>query len=58
MYNVNSLKAEEFISDEEIQETLAYADQNCDNMELVDAIIEKARQRKGLRSVRIACMSE
>ena len=62
MYNVNSLKAEEFISDEEIQETLAYADQNCDNMELVDAIIEKARQRKGLNhreaSVLLACQNE
>lgn len=62
MYNVNSLKAEEFISDEEIRETLEYADKNCDNMELVDAIIEKARQRKGLNhreaSVLLACQNE
>lgn len=62
MYNVNSLKAEEFISDEEIQDTLAYADQNCSNMELVDAIIEKARKRKGLNhreaSVLLACQDE
>lgn len=62
MYNVNSLKAEEFISDEEIQDTLAYADQNCNNMELVDAIIEKARKRKGLNhreaSVLLACQDE
>lgn len=62
MYNVNSLKAEEFISDEEIQDTLAYADQNCNNMELVDAIIEKARKRKGLNhreaSVLLACQNE
>ena len=28
MYNVKSLKAEEFISDEEILDTLAYADAN------------------------------
>ena len=28
MYNPKSLKAEEFISDEEIMETLAYADAN------------------------------
>ena len=38
------------------------ADQNCDNMELVDAIIEKARQRKGLNhreaSVLLACQNE
>ena len=39
MYNVKSLKAEEFISDEEIKETLAYADANKDNMEVIDAII-------------------
>lgn len=62
MYNVNSLKAEEFISDEEIKDTLAYADQNCGNMELVDAIIEKARKRKGLNhreaSVLLACQDE
>ncbi len=59
MYNVNSKKAEEFISDEEIRDTLAYADANKDNLELVDAIIEKARLRKGLNhreaSVLLAC---
>lgn len=62
MYNVNSFRAEEFISDEEIRETLEYADKNCDNMELVNAIIEKARQRKGLNhreaSVLLACQNE
>lgn len=62
MYNVNSLKAEEFISDEEIRETLEYADKNRDNMELVDAIIEKVRKRKGLNhreaSVLLACQNE
>ena len=47
MYNAASLKAEEFISDEEIRETLAYADANKDNAELIDAIIAKARERKG-----------
>lgn len=62
MYNSKSLKAEEFISDEEIKETLAYADANCENMELVDSIIEKARRRKGLShreaSVLLACQNE
>lgn len=62
MYNSKSLKAQEFICDEEIRETLAYADKNCDNMELVDAILEKARQRKGLdhreASVLLACQNE
>ena len=59
MYNAKSLKAEEFISDEEIKETLAYADANKDNVALIDEIIEKAKLRKGLNhreaSVLLAC---
>lgn len=59
MYNAASLKAEEFISDEEIRETLAYADANKDNTELIDRIIAKAKERKGLdhreASVLLAC---
>ena len=62
MYDVKSLKAEEFISDEEIMETLAFADANKDNMEMVDAIIDKAKERKGLThreaSVLLACENE
>ena len=34
VYDVKSLKAEEFISDEEIRETLAYADANKDNVQM------------------------
>ena len=41
MYNVKSLKAEEFISDEEINETLEYAEANKNNIGLIDEIIEK-----------------
>lgn len=48
MYDVKSMKAEEFISDEEIKATLQYADENKDNMEVVDAIIAKAKLGKGL----------
>ena len=59
MYNPKSLKAEEFISHDEIQETLAYADSNKDNLEVIDAILAKARERKGLThreaSVLLAC---
>ena len=59
MYNAKSLKAEEFISDEEIRETLAYADANKDNVARIDEIIEKAKLRKGLNhreaSVLLAC---
>lgn len=59
MYNAKSLKAEEFISDEEIMETLAYADANKDNVEMIDQIIAKAKLKKGLNhreaSVLLAC---
>ncbi|MDD6328018.1 MAG: [FeFe] hydrogenase H-cluster radical SAM maturase HydG [Lachnospiraceae bacterium] len=62
MYNPKSLIAEEFISDEEIMDTLAYADANKDNLALVDEIIEKASKRKGLShreaSVLLACEDE
>lgn len=47
-YNPKSLKAEEFISHEEIQETLAYAEANKHNEVLIDQILEKAKLRKGL----------
>ena len=42
MYDVTSKKASEFIDHQEILDTLAYADQNKDNLELVDALIKKA----------------
>ena len=48
MYRVDSKKAEEFICHEEILETLAYAEANKNNLELMDQIIEKAKERKGL----------
>lgn len=61
-YNPKSLKAEEFINDEEIQATLQYADENKDNFVLIDEIIEKARLRKGIShreaSVLLACEDE
>ncbi|MEE0957321.1 MAG: [FeFe] hydrogenase H-cluster radical SAM maturase HydG [Ruminococcus sp.] len=61
-YDPKSLKAEEFINDAEIRDTLKYADENKDNMELIDRIIEKAKLRKGLThreaSVLLACDNE
>ena len=48
MYNPASKKAEEFISDEEIRASLQFADENKNNRELIDSIIEKARDLKGL----------
>ena len=48
MYNPKSLKAEEFISHEEILETLKYAEENKHNEALISQIIEKAKKLKGL----------
>jgi 2-iminoacetate synthase len=48
MYNLKSHNAEEFISNDEILETLKYADENKENLELIDKIIEKAKLGKGL----------
>ena len=45
-YDPKSLHAEEFINDEEIQETLRYAEENKHNVELIDQILEKARPKK------------
>lgn len=61
-YNPKSLIAEEFINDEEIKATLKYADENKNNLELIDEIINKARLRKGLNhreaSVLLACENQ
>ena len=45
-YNPKSPKAEEFINDQEIKDTLAYAEANKNNVELIDQILEKARPKK------------
>lgn len=59
MYNPKSHKAEEFISHEEILETLDFAENNKNNAKLVDEILEKARKGKGLKhreaAVLLAC---
>ena len=48
MYNVKSNKAEEFIDDQEILETIAYAKENKYNRELIFSLIERAKDCKGL----------
>ena len=48
MYDVKSSKAEEFISDEEILDTLDYAEKNKSNKELIEALLQKAASLKGL----------
>ena len=59
MYNPMSAKAEEFISHEEISDSLDYAEKNKNNFELIDALIDKAALRGGLThreaSVLLAC---
>ncbi|MCD8146514.1 MAG: [FeFe] hydrogenase H-cluster radical SAM maturase HydG [Clostridiales bacterium] len=59
IYDPKSLKAEEFINHEEILETLAYADAHKEDAELIDQIIAKAKELKGLShrdaSVLLAC---
>ena len=59
MYNPASLNANEFISDEEVMESLVYADANKDNYPLIRQILDKAALRKGLShreaSVLLAC---
>lgn len=47
-YDVKSKKAEEFINHQEILDTLEYANANKHNERLIDEIIAKAKERKGL----------
>ena len=62
MYNPKSHDADEFISHAEILDTLKYADENKNNIELIDKILEKAKLGKGLThreaSVLLACDNE
>ena len=46
IYDPKSLKAEEFINDQEILDTIAYAEANKRNVALIDEILEKARPRR------------
>lgn len=57
MYDVKSLKAEEFISNEEILETLDYAEKNKHNRQLIEEILEKAAPKKTGRGVECAGLS-
>lgn len=48
MYDVKSKVATEFIDHEEIMESLKYAEENKHNKELIDSILEKAKECKGI----------
>jgi len=48
MYNVRSNKAQEFIDHEEIMETLSWAEKHKSDRALIESILEKAKNFKGL----------
>ena len=48
MYDPKSTCADDFINHEEILETLDYAEKNRTNRALIDKILDKARERRGL----------
>ncbi len=62
MYNVKSTKAQEFINHDEILASLEYAQQNKNNIEVINEILNKAAQFKGLThreaAVLLACDDE
>lgn len=62
MYDQKSAHAEEFIDHQEILDSLAYADAHKRDAAVIDAVLEKARLRKGLghreASVLLACELE
>ncbi len=45
-YNPKSLNAEEFINHNEIIDTLRYAEENKNNVKLIDSLLEKAKPKK------------
>lgn len=48
MYNPVSDKAEEFINDKEILDTISYANENKNNHQEIERILEKAKEMKGI----------
>lgn len=59
MYNPHSMKAQEFINEQEILDTVKWADANKTNAELINEVLERAALRKGLShreaSLLLAC---
>ncbi len=58
MYDVNSKKAEEFINHEEILDTIAFAEKNKNNRELIEDILKKAEEYKGVSHREAAVLLE
>ena len=57
-YDKKSSIADEFINDAEIQESLAYAQENKANREVIRAILEKAKEMKGISHREAAVLLE
>lgn len=58
MYNVKSPHAEEFIDDEEIQETLKYAQEHKSDRALIESILNRAKDCKGVSHREAAVLLE
>ncbi len=58
MYDVKSMKAEEFISHEEILDTLEYAEKHKSDRELIKSLIARAEDCKGLTHREAAVLLE
>jgi 2-iminoacetate synthase len=58
MYNVKSENPIEFIDDSEILETLEYAEKNRNNRALIESLLEKAKDCKGLSHREAAVLLE
>ena len=58
MYDIKSKIAEEFISDEEIRDTMDYAKNNSGNKDLIKSILHKARECKGITHREAALLLE
>ena len=58
MYDVKSKRAEEFISDEEILDTLAYAEAHKKDRKLIRSLLKRAEDCKGLSHREAAVLLE
>ncbi len=58
MYNVKSVRADEFISHDEILESIEYAKAGANNHALIESVIDKAAQCKGLSHREAALLLE
>ncbi len=58
VYNSKSKKAEEFICHEEILKTLDYAEKNRNDLDTINAILDRAKDCKGLTYQEAALLLE